>query len=147
MGRLLVLIMFLLATALAAAAPAAAQDDADVQNRLIELAQQRPSIAGPLSGQLPTGLGTVHLQAARVEVRDFYATATFTTPDSEEELPWDVGITFRRTDIEGSTALWERDQLAMASAVARHLTLLRAAAKAHDGACFARQGPSSSGAS
>jgi hypothetical protein len=101
MGRLLVLIMILVATALPAAAPAVAQDDADVQNRLIELAQQRPSIAGPFSGQLPTGLGTVHLQAARVEVRDFYATATFTTPDSEEEFPWDVGITFRRTAIDG----------------------------------------------
>jgi hypothetical protein len=36
-------------------------------------------------------------------------------------------VTFLYTDIEGSTALWEQDQVAMATAVARHLTLLRAA--------------------
>ena len=42
-------------------------------------------------------------------------------------------VTFLFTDIEGSTALWERDQVAMATAVARHLTLLRAAIEAHDG--------------
>jgi hypothetical protein len=116
MGRLLVLTLILVATALSAAAPAAAQDDADVQNRLIELAQQRPSIAGPLNGQLPTALGMVHTQAARVEVRDFYATATFTNPDSEEELPWDVGISFRRTPIDGlafildSSGIWSFEQ-------------------------------------
>ena len=33
-------------------------------------------------------------------------------------------VTFLFTDIEGSTALWERDTAAMASAVARHLALL-----------------------
>src|SRR5687768_6779612 len=37
------------------------------------------------------------------------------------------------TDIEGSTALWERDQAVVAIAVARHLTLLRAATKRHGG--------------
>src|SRR5215216_1494869 len=105
MGRLLVLMMILVATALPAAAPAAAQDEAEMRNRLIELAQQRPSIAGPLSGKLPTALGTVHLQAARVEVRDVYATATFATPDSEAELPWDVGISFRRTAIDELTLM------------------------------------------
>ena len=45
-------------------------------------------------------------------------------------------VTFLFTDIEGSTALWERDQAAMATAVARHLTLLRAAIEAHDGVLF-----------
>jgi hypothetical protein len=103
MGRLVVLTMIVITTALTAAAPAAAQSDADVQQRLIELAQQRPSIAGPLSGRLPSGLSTVHLQAARAEVDDFYATATFTTPDSDAEIPWDVGISFRRTAIDELT--------------------------------------------
>src|SRR5215212_171381 len=105
MGRLLVLTMILLAVALPAAAPAAAQNDADVQNRLMELAQQRPSVAGPLSGQLPTGPGADHLQSARVEVRDFYASATFTNPDSEGEFPWDVGLSFRRTDVDDLTLI------------------------------------------
>jgi predicted ATPase/class 3 adenylate cyclase len=45
-------------------------------------------------------------------------------------------VTFLFTDIEGSTALWERDQVAMATAVARHLALLRAATEAHNGALF-----------
>ncbi len=45
-------------------------------------------------------------------------------------------VTFLFTDIEGSTALWERDQAAMATAVARHLTLLRAATEAHNGVLF-----------
>jgi class 3 adenylate cyclase len=36
-------------------------------------------------------------------------------------------VTFLFTDIEGSTALWERDRAAMAFAVERHLALLRAA--------------------
>jgi class 3 adenylate cyclase len=30
-------------------------------------------------------------------------------------------VTFLFTDIEGSTALWERDRVAMAAAVARHI--------------------------
>jgi predicted ATPase/class 3 adenylate cyclase len=45
-------------------------------------------------------------------------------------------VTFFFTDIEGSTALWEQDQVAMASAVSRHLTLLRAATESHDGTLF-----------
>src|SRR5215212_5929356 len=45
-------------------------------------------------------------------------------------------VTFLFTDIEGSTALWERDHAAMATAVARHLTLLREAVAAHTGVVF-----------
>jgi class 3 adenylate cyclase len=33
-------------------------------------------------------------------------------------------VTFLFTDIEGSTRLWERDQVAMAIGVERHLALL-----------------------
>jgi len=45
-------------------------------------------------------------------------------------------VTFLFTDIEGSTALWERDQVAMANAVDRHLHLLRIAIEAHSGVLF-----------
>jgi predicted ATPase/class 3 adenylate cyclase len=45
-------------------------------------------------------------------------------------------VTFLFTDIEGSTALWERDRQAMAQAVDRHLALLRGAIEAHGGALF-----------
>src|SRR5918993_1560692 len=45
-------------------------------------------------------------------------------------------VTFLFTDIEGSTALWERDRQAMANAVHRHLGLLAAAVQAHGGIHF-----------
>ena len=44
----------------------------------------------------------------------------------EEPKPYPTGtVTFLFTDIEGSTALWEQDRVAMAGAVERHLALLR----------------------
>ena len=45
-------------------------------------------------------------------------------------------VTFLFTDIEGSTALWERDSSRMAAAVARHLTLLDTVITAHHGVHF-----------
>src|SRR5215217_3459708 len=51
------------------------------------------------------------------------------------ELPSGT-VTFLFTDIEGSTALWEQDQAAMATAVERHHTLLRTAIETHHGVLF-----------
>jgi predicted ATPase/class 3 adenylate cyclase len=51
------------------------------------------------------------------------------------ELPRGT-VTFLFTDIEGSTALWERDRTAMAQAAARHIALLDAAIAAHGGVHF-----------
>ncbi len=45
-------------------------------------------------------------------------------------------VTFLFSDIEGSTALWERDRRARAEAVVRHLALLRQAMKAHHGVLY-----------
>jgi predicted ATPase/class 3 adenylate cyclase len=45
-------------------------------------------------------------------------------------------VAFLFTDIEGSTALWERDRVAMSSAVERHIGLLEAAVQAHGGIHF-----------
>ena len=45
-------------------------------------------------------------------------------------------VTFLFTDIEGSTALWERDRQAMATAVERHIALVDTAIQAHGGAHF-----------
>jgi class 3 adenylate cyclase len=45
-------------------------------------------------------------------------------------------VNFLFTDIEGSTPLWDRDQAAMATAVERHLTLLRDAIELRDGVLF-----------
>ncbi len=51
------------------------------------------------------------------------------------ELPGGT-VTFLATDIEESTARWERDAAAMGPAVQRHFELLRAAVDASDGAVF-----------
>src|SRR5688500_445186 len=45
-------------------------------------------------------------------------------------------VTFHFTDIAGSTALWERDPSAMATAVDRHLILLRTTIQAPGGVLF-----------
>src|SRR3954462_5434284 len=45
-------------------------------------------------------------------------------------------VTFLFTDIEGSTALWERDRTAMAAAVERHITVLDTAIRTHGGTHF-----------
>jgi hypothetical protein len=45
-------------------------------------------------------------------------------------------VTFLFTDIEGSTALWERDRTAMRAAVNQHLALLREVIANHDGVAF-----------
>ena len=45
-------------------------------------------------------------------------------------------VTFLFTDIEGSTALWERDRQAMAAAVARQLTILQSLITAHHGVLY-----------
>src|SRR5215210_4564463 len=45
-------------------------------------------------------------------------------------------VAFLLTDVEGSTALWERDRAAMAAAVERHFALLREAIAAQDGVLF-----------
>src|SRR5215212_3512491 len=45
-------------------------------------------------------------------------------------------VTFLFTDVENSSSLWERDGVAMMSALARHVSLLRDAVDAHDGVLF-----------
>jgi class 3 adenylate cyclase len=49
-------------------------------------------------------------------------------------------VTFLFTDIEVSTALWERDRTAMAAAVERHLDLLDHAIASHNRARFETTG-------
>ena len=45
-------------------------------------------------------------------------------------------VTFLFTDIEGSTALWERDRAAMRAAVDRQLTILRSLIAAYHGVLY-----------
>ena len=51
------------------------------------------------------------------------------------ELPSGT-VTFLFTDIEGSTALWERDRAAMREAVARQLAILHSLIAAHHGVLY-----------
>jgi class 3 adenylate cyclase len=53
------------------------------------------------------------------------------------ELPSGT-VTFLFTDIEGSTALWERDRNAMAVAIGRHIALIDAAIQVHGGVLSTR---------
>ena len=55
-------------------------------------------------------------------------------------------VTFLFTDIEGSTALWERDRGAMRRAVERHVDILRQAVAPHRGVTYKTVGDGSQSA-
>jgi hypothetical protein len=95
-GVVLALVL-LLAFSAVAPAPVAAQSDTDELAFLIARARERPSLIGPLEGELPIETGTVYLEPAGVSLRDFYARAAFTSPYPGEEHLWDVGFSFRST--------------------------------------------------
>jgi hypothetical protein len=57
-------------------------------------AQERPSIAGPLSGELTFGPDALGVERAGVDAPDFYARAEFVNPEPEREM-WDIGLGFR----------------------------------------------------
>jgi predicted ATPase len=63
------------------------------------------------------------------------STPTDVRRDFVAELPRGT-VSFLFTDIEESTALWERDRGTMAAAVQRHIQLLRSAIASHDGVHF-----------
>jgi hypothetical protein len=60
----------------------------------LAVAQERPSIAGPLSGELTFGPDSLGVERTGVDAPDFYARAEFTNPDPAREM-WDIGIGFR----------------------------------------------------
>src|SRR5215216_3305268 len=57
-------------------------------------AQERPSIAGPLSGELTFGPDSLGVERAGVDASDVYARAKFTNPQPAREM-WDIGMGFR----------------------------------------------------
>lgn len=58
-------------------------------------AQEQPSIAGPLSGEIAFGPGLVGVERVGVNAPDFYARATFTNPRPTSLASWDFGLGFR----------------------------------------------------
>jgi hypothetical protein len=58
-------------------------------------ATQQPSIAGPLSGNIPFGPGDLGVVRAGVDAPDVYARAEFHNPDSADVPLWDIGLGFR----------------------------------------------------
>lgn len=57
-------------------------------------AQTRPSIAGPLSGELAFGPDALGVERAGVDAPDFYARAEFANPEPARQM-WDIGLGFR----------------------------------------------------
>jgi hypothetical protein len=57
-------------------------------------AQERPSVAGPLSGELTFGPDSLGVERAGVDAPDFYARSEFMNPEPAQEM-WDIGIGFR----------------------------------------------------
>ncbi|HWQ14108.1 MAG TPA: helix-turn-helix domain-containing protein [Roseiflexaceae bacterium] len=105
----------------------------------IEADARRPSrqLAERLADCLavPPEQRAAFLRAARAELA--VDRLELTTRPVEQPPPLAVPpggtITFLFTDIEGSTALWERDREAMSAALARHDAILRASVAARGG--------------
>jgi hypothetical protein len=57
-------------------------------------AQEQPSVAGPLSGEIAFGPDALGTERAGVDVPDFYARAEFGNPEPVREM-WDFGLGFR----------------------------------------------------
>jgi hypothetical protein len=57
-------------------------------------ATQRPSVAGPASGQLAFGPDTLAVARAGVDAPDAYIRAEFANP-ADASAPWDIGLGFR----------------------------------------------------
>src|SRR5215217_386632 len=60
----------------------------------VAAAQEQPSIAGPLSGELTFGPDSLGVERAGADAPDFYARAEFVNPEPEREI-WDIGLGFR----------------------------------------------------
>lgn len=72
--------------------------DAREFDQLRAEAEELPSLFGPSAGELRSGdVDVVTDRIADVEVRDFYATATFVNPYDADEQRWSVGLGFRHT--------------------------------------------------
>lgn len=62
---------------------------------LLAAAQERPSLAGPLSGEIAFGPGVLGVERAGVDVPDFYARIEFANPQPASLEAWDFGVGFR----------------------------------------------------
>lgn len=58
-------------------------------------AQEQPSVAGPLSGELAFGPGTLGVARTGVDTPDFYLRAEFVNPQPASMPAWDFGVGFR----------------------------------------------------
>lgn len=62
--------------------------------QLIDAATTKPSLAGPLSGDIESGPGLLGVKRAGVDAADFYARVEFENPTPKQAL-WDFGLGFR----------------------------------------------------
>jgi hypothetical protein len=70
------------------------RDPLAVYGGWLAAARERPSVAGPLSGELAFGPDDLAVERAGVDAPDFYARATFANPEPARET-WDIGLGFR----------------------------------------------------
>jgi hypothetical protein len=61
----------------------------------VAAAQSRPSLAGPLSGEIAFGPGQLGVERVGVDAPDFYARAVFKNPEPSSLPMWDFGLGFR----------------------------------------------------
>jgi len=108
----------------------------------IETDERRPSrqLAERLADclALPAAERAAFVHAARAELATdqlAIATPAIDAPAAVARLPSGT-VTFLFTDIEGSTALWERHAKAMPEALARHEAMLRQAIETRGGVVF-----------
>ena len=62
---------------------------------LVAAARERPSIAGPIDGELAFGPGTLAVERVGVDAPDFYARVEFENPTPATLDAWDFGLGFR----------------------------------------------------
>jgi hypothetical protein len=73
-------------------------DDLAMFTFLVEAQAGVPPVAGPFTANLKEESGPIAVSWANVDLIDFHATSTFTVPDTESEVPWDIGFMFRVSD-------------------------------------------------
>ena len=78
-----------------ATAAAASQPSDATFAALRAQAQNRPSVVGPIDGELPLRTGSLAKADANVSLGDLFATATFGNPYPASEHDWDFGLGFR----------------------------------------------------
>jgi hypothetical protein len=79
------------------AAPAGAAEDGALRfAAALKAREATPSQAGPFADTLAQRQEAFHLWGSEISTNDFSATADFTNPTQQTDIPWDVGFAFHQ---------------------------------------------------